>query len=189
LTTIYDDKIFNLTTNWRATNEIIKKVGGDKSAIIQALKRLAEMDYLETKPNTNKILYKKKDTIQSEFNFLQMMTVFEANQKMELNIIKQIPTIMMDDGVRFRKKGLELLEHIQEEVNRAYMVIIRLEQQQKLEIIPYKIAKERKEKLERYIEKIMTAILNQSQETKTKTAIQEYFQNHTMKLKFKTIKT
>ena len=43
---------------------------------------------------------------------------------------------MMNDGVRFRKKGLDLLEHIQEEVNRAYMVIIRLDYQQKLEIIP-----------------------------------------------------
>ena len=54
-----------------------------------------------------------------------------------------------------------------------------------LDIIPYKIAKERKEKLDKYIEKIMSAILNQSQEAKTKTAIQEYFQNHTMELEFK----
>ncbi len=185
MTTIYDDKIFNLTANWRATNEIVRKIGGDKSAIIQALKRLTETDHLETKPNTNKILYKIKDTAQSEFNFLQMMAIFEANQKMELNIIKQIPTIMMDDGVRFRKKGLELLEHIQEEVNRAYMVIIRLEHQEKLETIPYKIAKERKDKLVKHIEKIMSAILNQFQERKTKTAIQEYFQKHTMKSEFK----
>ena len=185
MTTIYDDKIFNLTTNWRATNEIVRKVGGDKSAIIQALKSLTEMDHLETKPNTNRILYKRKDTTQSEFDFLQMMAVFEINQKMELNVINQIPTIMMGDGVRFRKKGLELLEHIQEEVNRAYMVIIRLDYQQKLEIIPYKIAKERKEKLDKYIEKIMSTILNKYQEEKTRTSIHEYFQNHNMELEFK----
>jgi hypothetical protein len=185
LTTIYDDKIFNLTTNWRATNEIVRKVGGDKSAIIQALKRLTEMGHLETKPNTNRILYKRKDTAQSEFDFLQMMAVFEINQKTELNIIKQIPTIMMNDGIRFRKKGLELLEHIQEEVNRAYMVIIRIDYQQKLGIMPYKIAKERKGKLDKYIEKIMSTILNKYQERETRTAIQEYFQNHTMKLEFK----
>ena len=185
LTTIYDDKILSLTSNWRTTNDIVRKVRGDKSAIIQAVKRLLEIGYLETKPDTNKILYKRIDTAQSEFNFLRMMEVFEANQKTELNVIKQIPTIVMDDGVRFRKKGLELLEHIQEEVNRAYMVIIRLDYQQKLEIIPDKIAKERKEKLDKYIEKIMSTILNKYQEKKTKTSIQEYFQNHTMKLEFK----
>ena len=185
MTTIYDDKILNLTSNWRTTNDIVRKVGGDKSGIIEALKRLLEIGYLENKPDTNKILYKRKDTAQSEFDFLQMMAVFEMNQKTELNVIKQIPTIMMNDGVRFRKKGLELLEHIQEEVNRAYMVIIRLDYQQKLEIIPYKIAKERKEKLDRYIQKIMSTILNKYQERQTKTSVQEYFQSHTMKLEFK----
>jgi hypothetical protein len=185
LTTIYDDKILNLTTNWRATNDIVRKVGGDKSAIIQALKRLLEMGYLETKPDKNKVIYKRMDTAQSEFNFIQMMSVFEINQKTELDVIKQIPTIMMSDGVRFRKKGLDLLEHIQEEVNRAYMVIIRMDYQEKLGIIPHNIAKERKDKLDKYIEKIMSTILNKYKEEKTKNSIQEYFQNHTMKLEFK----
>jgi hypothetical protein len=185
LTTIYDDKILNLTSNWRATNDIVRKVGGDKSATIQAIKRLLEIGHLETKPDTNKVLYKKMNTAQSEFDFIQMMAVFEINQKTELNVIKQIPTIVMSDGVRFRKKGLELLEHIQEEVNRAYMVIVRIDDQQKLGIMPYKIAKERKEKLAKYIEKIMSTILNKYQEKKTRDSIQEYFQNHTMKLEFK----
>ena len=185
MTTTHDDKILNLTSNWRATNDIVRKVRGDKSATIHAVKRLLETGYLETKPDTNKVLYKRTDTVQSEFNFIQMMSVFEINQKTELNIIKQIPTIVMSDGVRFRKKGLELLEHIQEEVNRAYMVIVRIDHQQKLGVIPYKIAKERKEKLDKYIEKIMSAILNKYQEKKTRTSIQEYFQNHTMKLELK----
>ena len=87
MTTIYDDKILNLTTNWRATNDIVRKVGGDKSAIIQALKRLLEMGYLETKPDKNKVIYKRMDTAQSEFNFIQMMSVFEINQKTELDVI------------------------------------------------------------------------------------------------------
>ena len=184
MTTIYDDKILNLTSNWRATNDIVRKVRGDKSATIQAVKRLLETGYLETKPDTNKVLYKRTDTAQSEFNFIQMMSVFEINQKTELNVIKQIPTIVMSDGVRFRKKGLELLEHIQEEVNRAYMVIVRIDHQQKLGTIPYKIAKERKEKLDKYIEKIMSTILNKYQEKETRTSVQEYFQNHTMKSEF-----
>ena len=131
MTTIYDDKILNLTSNWRATNDIVRKVRGDKSAIIQAVKRLLEIGYLETKPDTNKVLYKRMDTAQSEFNFIQMMTVFETNQKTELNVIKQIPTIMMNDGARFRKKGIELIEHIKEEENRDNKVIIRIDYQQK----------------------------------------------------------
>ena len=185
MTTIYDDKIFKLTSNWRTTNDIVRKVGGDKSATINALKRLLEIGYLGTKPDTNKVLYKRTDAVQNEFDFIQMMSVFEFNQKMELNIINQIPTIMMNDGVRFRKKGLDLLEHIQEEINRAYMVIIRIDDQQKLGTIPFKIAKERKEKLEKHIKKILSVILNKYPEEKTRMSIQEYFQNHTMKTEFK----
>jgi DNA-binding transcriptional ArsR family regulator len=174
-----------MTASWRATNDIVRKVGGDKSAIIQALKRLLEMGYLETRPDKNKIFYKRRDTTQSEFDFIRMMVTFEQNQKTELNAINQIPTIMMSDEKRFRKKGLELLEHIQEEVNRAYMVTVRIDYQQKLGILPYKIVKERKEKLDKYIEKIMSTILNKYQDKKTRNSIQEYFQNHTMKLEFK----
>lgn len=174
-----------MTASWRATNDIVRKVGGDKSAIIQTLKRLLEIGYLETKPDKNKIFYKRRDTAQSEFDFIQMMATFEQNQKTELNAINQIPTIMMGDGNRFRKKGLELLEHIQEDMNRAYMVTIRIDYQQKLGILPYKIAKERKEELDKYIEKIMSAILKKYQDKKTRNSIRGYFQNHTMKLEFK----
>ena len=63
LTTKYDDRILELTSNWRHTNDIVRKVGGDKSAISQALKRLVEIDHLQVKPNSNKILYKRKDTV------------------------------------------------------------------------------------------------------------------------------
>lgn len=184
LTTIHDNKILENTSNWRNTKSIVGKVGGDKTAIVEAIHRLEEIDYLEVSKDKNKILYKKKDTMQSEFSFLKMMETLEVNQKTELNIIKQIPTIMMEDGKRFRNKGLRLLEHIQEEVNRAYMVIIRIDYQVKLSIIPLSIAKERKEILEKYIEKIMYTILNRYKENNTKTAIQGYFQNHTIKLEF-----
>ncbi len=185
MTTIYDDKIFKLTSNWRTTNDIVRKVGGDKSAIINALKRLLEIGYLETKLDTNKVLYKKTDTVQNEFDFIQMMSVFEFNQKTELNIINQIPTIMMNDGVRFRKKGLDLLEHIQKEVNRSYMVIIRIDDQQKLGTMSFKIAKERKEKLNKHIKKILSVILNKYPEEKTRKSIQEYFEKYTMESQFK----
>jgi hypothetical protein len=179
LTTIHDNKILENTSNWRNVNSIVRKVGGDKTTIVAAIHRLEEIDYLQVSKDKNKILYKRKDTMQSEFDFLKMMETLEANQKTELNVIKQIPTIMMEDGKRFRKKGLDLLEHIQEEVDRAYMAIIRIENQVKSSIMPNTIAKERKKMLDKYIEKIMSTILNKYKEKNTQIAIQEYFQNHT----------
>ena len=79
-----------------------------------------------------KVLYKKKDTLQKEFDFLTMMETFESNQKIELNRLKQISTLMMSDGKRFRSKGIELMENLLEEINRANMVKIRINYQKKL---------------------------------------------------------
>jgi len=125
LTTKYDDKILALTGNWKFTNDIVRKIGGDKSAIIEALKMLKIIGYLQIKPDKNKIVYKKNDQIQSEFNFLMMMDFFESNQKMAINFIHQIPTLMKSDEIRLREKSLDLLERIQNDVDRAYLVIIR----------------------------------------------------------------
>ena len=182
LTTKYDDLILKNTKNWQYSDAITRKVGGDKSAIIQAIKRLVEMDYLEVSPNKNKVLFKKKDTVQKEFDFLAMMDTFESNQKTELNRLKQISTLMMLDGKRFRAKGIELLEHILEEVNRAYMVKIRINHQKNLSLIPINVAEERISKLDKYIENIMQSVMRKHVEKHALKAIQEYFQNHTTKL-------
>ena len=133
----------------------------------------------------NKIMYKRKDTLQSEFNFLLMMDKFEMNQKTELNRLKQIPTLMMTDGKRFRSKGIELLEHILEEVDRAYMVKTRLDDQKNKSLISVKIADDRIKKIDKYIEKIMNEVVNKHQEENTIKAIKEYFQNHATKFELK----
>ena len=70
MTTEYDNLILKSTKNWQYSDAIVRKVGGDKSAIIQAIKRLVEIDYLEVSTNKNKVLYKKKDTLQKEFDFM-----------------------------------------------------------------------------------------------------------------------
>ena len=186
MTTQYDDLILKHTGNWKNTAAIVTKVGGDKSAIVQAIQRLVEMDYLQNSPNKNKILYKRKDTPQSEFNFLSMMDNFESNQKIELNRLKQIPTLMMLDGKRLRAKGVELLEHILEEVNRAYMVKSRLDYQKNSSLIPSDVAEQRIKKLDNYIDKIMSTVMSKHTEKNALTVIQEYFQNNTGKFEFKT---
>ena len=130
-------------------------------------------------------MYKRKDTLQSEFNFLLMMDKFEMNQKTEMNRLKQIPTLMMTDGKRFRSKGIELLEHILEEVDRAYRVKIRLDYQKNESLISSEIANDRIKKLDKYIEKIMNEVMNKHEEENTIKAIREYFQNHATKFELK----
>ena len=185
LTTKYDDLILKNTSHWRATKDIVRKVGGDKSAIIQACKRLVETDHLETNPNKNKIMYRRKDTAQSEYNFIIMMDRFEVNQKTELNALNQFSTLLMKDGKRLRQKSIDVLEHINEEVNRAYMVKVRLDYQKNLSLIPDHIAEERIKKLDKYIEKIRSAIMSKNKDSQTVKVIQDYLQNHTTKFEFK----
>ena len=185
LTTEYDDLILKNTSNWRVTNDIVRKIGGDKSEIIQACKKLEETDYLETNPNKNKIMYRRKKTPQSEFNFINMMDNMEANQKSELNSLNQFSTLFMKDGKRLRQKVLDVLAHINEEVNRAYMVKVRLEYQMKSSLIPDSIAEDRIKKLDKHIEKIMNAIISKNKNNRAAEAIQDYFQNHTTKFEFK----
>ena len=185
LTIKYDDLILKNTSNWRTTKDVARKVGGDKSAIIQACKRLVETDHLETNPNKNKIMYRKKDTAQSEYNFIIMMDRFEANQKTELNALNQFSTLLMKDGKRLRQKSIDVLEHINEEVNRAYMVKVRLDYQKNLSLIPDHVAEERIKKLDKYIEKIKSAIMSKNKDSQTVKVIQDYLQNHTTKFEFK----
>ena len=185
LTSKYDDLILKNTSNWRTTKDIVRKVGGDKSAIIQACKRLVETDHLETNPNKNKIMYRRKDTAQSEYNFIIMMDRFEANQKTELNALNQFSTLLMKDGKRLRQKSIDVLEHINEEVNRAYMVKVRLDYQKNLSLISDNVAEERIKKLDKYIEKIRSAVMSKNKDSQTVKVIQDYLQNHTTKFEFK----
>jgi hypothetical protein len=185
LTTKYDDLILKNTSNWRTTKDVARKVGGDKSAIIQACKRLVEIDHLETNPNKNKVMYRRKDTAQSEYNFIIMMDRFEANQKTELNALNQFSTLLMKDGKRLRQKSIDVLEHINEEVNRAYMVKVRLDYQKNLSLIPDHVAEERIKKLDKYIEKIRSAVMSKNKDSQTVKLIQDYLQNHTTKFEFK----
>ena len=105
-------------------------------------------------------------------------------KKVEINFIKQIPTIMKFDGIRLREKVLDLLEHIQDDVDRAYMVILRIDYHEKTNALTPKIAHERKKQLETYVDKILNFLLNKYPETPIRTAIQKYFQNNAMKCEF-----
>ena len=185
MTTKYDDKILELTGNWKLTNDIVRKIGGDKSAIVEALKVLEIIGHLQTKPNKNKLVYKKNDKVQSEFNFLKMMELFESNQKIQINFIKQIPTIMKSDDIRLREKSLDLLERIQDDIDRAYLVMTRNNYHEQIGTLSLQIVHERKKILDVHTNKIINAILDKYSQKHIRVAIQKYFQNNNAKFEFK----
>jgi hypothetical protein len=77
------------------------------------------------------------------------------------------------------------LEHIQEEIDRVHMIIIRTDYQDKIRTLQHPIAQQRIKRLENHINKIMNIMLDTYKDTYSNVAIQEYFQNHTDELKFR----
>jgi hypothetical protein len=187
LTTKHDDRILELTTQWINIDDIIKDHSEDKQEIIQAIRRLENTGYLESRNIKNMILYKNQNKVQDHIQFSTMMEIFVLNQKKEIEEIKTIPTIMISNGSQFgfSKKGLELLEHVQEEIDRAHMIIIRTDYQDKIRTLQHPIARQRIKRLEKHINKIMKIMLDTYKDTHSNIAIQEYFEKHTDELKFR----
>ncbi len=187
MTSSYDDKILEFTpSSWNeegiSTNELIKNVHGNKTLILKAIKDLESNGYLESRKVKNTIEYKRKDMAQTETQFnLIFENTFEWNQEIELDVIDKTVSITKGEGIILTKKGKELLDHIQDEVDRAYMVIVRLNYQVQLGILPNNIAQPRIKRLENHIRKIMTSL----QTNYPNKAIKEYFQNHVKKFEFK----
>ena len=187
MTTKYDDEILELSTQWISMDDIVKEHNEDKQNIIQAVNRLENMGYLESRNIKNIILYKNQNKVQDHIQFSIMMETFVLNQKKEIEDIKIIPTIMLTDRNQFgfSKKGLELLEHVQEEIDRAHMIITRTDYQDKIRTLQHPIAQQRIKKLEKHINKIMNVMLDAYKDVHSNVAIEEYFQNHTNGLKFR----
>ena len=100
------------------------------------------------------------------------------NQNYELDKIKELSTI---GYLTLTNDGLELLDHVQDQVDRAYMVMVRMNYQSKLKVITQRIADERTKRLQDYIDKTMTALTSKF----SNDLIKEYFQNHVTRLEFK----
>ena len=116
----------------------------------------------------------------------------EWNQNVELDKIKELNTIsygiyvVNENGYEqweneLTNDGKELLDHIQDQVDRAYMVMVRMNYQAKLRLITQKIADERTKRLQQHIDKTMTALTSKYDNK----LIKEYFQNHVTRLEFK----
>jgi len=190
--THYTDKILELTPTWISTNQLIEKMHGNKTLILENIKTLESDGYLVMKQEGNKKFYKRDDNGDSELGFLSIITMMEWNQNIELDKIKELTTIsygiyvVNENGYEqweneLTNDGKELLDHIQDQVDRAYMVMVRMNYQAKLRLITQKIADERTKRLQQHIDKTMTALTSKYDNK----LIKEYFQNHVTRLEFK----
>ena len=172
------DKILEFTPTWISTNELFLKVGGNKSAFLRKLKQAESDGYVDMKQEGNKKIHKRNDNGDSELGFQSIITMMEWNQNVELDKIKELTTI---GHKTLTDEGKELLDHVQDQVDRAYMVIVRMNYQSKLKVITQRTANERTERLQQHIDKTMKALTNKFNND----LIKEYFQNHVKNLQFK----
>lgn len=184
MTIIHNDYILFCTEQWSEIKNIVEKCGGIESDIIESVRRLEIMGFLESRSMKNTFYYKKYEKPQTREDFSLMMENFVSYQKSEIESIKTIPTIMISDGSRFgfSPKGLELLENIQEEIDRIFMVITRIDHHDKIRTLQHPIARQRIKKLENHVNRIMTIMLDSYKDVQSHVALQEYFKNHTDKL-------
>ena len=177
---------------WISNNDLFRKVGGNKATFTKEIKNLLDQDYLQFKQVGNRHYYKRDDSGDNEIGFMGIMKLFEDNQKTELDAIERLTAIgygiyNVDESGHgqwentLTNEGKELLDHIQTEVDRAYIVIVRMNYQSKLRVITQRIADERTKRLQQHIDKIMTALTSKYDNK----LIKEYFQNHEKRLDFK----
>ncbi len=81
MTIKHDDKILELSTQWISIDDMVKEHGGDKQEVIQAVDRLENTGYLESRSIKNTILYKEQNKVQDRIQFSKMMETFVINTK------------------------------------------------------------------------------------------------------------
>ena len=186
MTLIHNDYILFCTDQWCDVKKIIEKCGGIESEVIESIRRLEVMGFLESRSLKKTFFYKQYEKPQSREQFASMMDDFISYQKSEIESIQTIPTIMLSDGSQFgfTPDGLKLLEHIQEEIDRILMVIVRIDHHDKIRTLQHPIALQRIKKLENHVNRIMKIMLDSYKDVHSNVALQEYFKTHTEKLNF-----
>ncbi len=182
MTTYYDDKILEKTSEWIGTNALVLAIKGDKTGIIKAIHELESINYLESRKVSNSIQYRRKDSIETNSNFNNLIRVFQINQDIELEEIKKIPNLTTKSG-KLSKRATDLLWHIEDQIDSAYKITIRLKYQEQLGIIPHRTAKKRVAQLESIISKIMQKI--NTEYPKNIKLIREYYQKRSKEFRFK----
>ncbi len=175
---------------WASASEIVRRVQaynkrisgkrGDRKSILNAIRNLADDDYLEFEKVKNRHEYMRNDKADSELKFLSIMQSFEDIQKMQLDEINQDKIIFLSNN-RLAKDGEILLDSIQDEMEKAYTLMVRMNYQAQLDVISKRDANERSKRLQEHIDKTMKMLKRKYPAN----LIKEYFQNHIKNLQFK----
>ena len=192
MTSIHDTAILNNCGEWTHASEIIRRVvqynrqtygkKGDRNSILVAIRNLADDDYyLEYREVKNRHEYKRNDKADSQLKFSSIMKGFEDIQKMHLDEINQDKIIFLPDHTRLTIDGEMLLDSIQDEMEKAYSLMVRMNYQAQLNVMTKRSANERSKKLQEHIDKTMKMLTRKYPAN----LIKEYFQNHIKNLQFK----
>ena len=177
----YEDRILVNTGEWTHTNDIVRRVKGDKSGISKAIHDLTKKEYLESKKESNKILYKRNDEI-SDSSFRRSMKMHQWNYDQVLNVLEKVQQLSTKKG-KLSSKAKLLLKHLEYLLDRNMILMVRIDYQKNLGLISRKIAQRRIGMINELISKVMKKI-NLKYENDSK-LIQEFFQDHNKELKFK----
>jgi hypothetical protein len=178
LTGIYDDRILSFTNDWINTNDLVRRVKGDRTKIIPACKELVELGYLDMKTDGYVKRYKRLDKAQSDKEFDRLMELFESNKLIAIDEINEMKTIVTKKGILTRR-GEALLDWIQSELlDRSFMVMSRIKYQKTLKLLPQSIVNKRLQRIDEFVNSVMKCLDPLKQEK----LILERFQNHTHKL-------
>lgn len=178
----YEDRILENTNQWIYTNDLVRRVKGSKSGIVEAIHDLTKNEYLESKKESNMIFYKRKDDVVSNEGFKRLMSVHQWNYDQILNAIKKTPKLSTKKG-KLSSKAKPIVKHLEYLLDRDSILMARINYQKNLEIIPKKIAYQRISMINELVTKVMKTINTKYE--KDITLIQESFQNHEKKLTFK----
>ena len=175
---------------WTHASEIIRRIErhnrasngtkGDRNSILVAIRNLHVNDYLEYREVKNKHEYMRNDKSDSELKFSSIMKGFEDIQKMQLAEINTDKIIFLSNN-RLAIDGQMLLDSIQDEMERAYTLMVRINYQAQLDVISKRTANERSERLQKHIDKTMKMLKRKYPAD----LVKEYFQNHIKNLQFK----
>ena len=178
MTGIYDDRILSFTNDWINTNDLVRRVKGDKTKIIPACKELVELGYLDMKTDGYVKRYKRLDKAQSQKQFDHLIELFESNKLIAIDEINEMKTIVTKKGILTRR-GEALLDWIQSElIDRSFMVMTRLKYQDTLKLLPHSIVNKRLQRIDEFVNSVMKCLAPLKQEK----LILERFQNHTHKI-------
>lgn len=177
----YEDRILANTVEWTHTNNIVRSAKGDKSGIVKAIHDLTEKGYLDSKKESNRVLYKRNDEA-SDSSFRRSMKTHQWNYDQVLTVLDKTPQLSTKNG-ELSSKAKSLLKHLEYLLDRNMILIVRINYQKNLGLVSKKIAGQRITMVDELVSKV-TEKINTKYEKEQK-MIQNYFQDHNKEIRFK----